>query len=357
VVNHGVHETCQVCTNGLQYFSSTRLRQSGRRLTDHLGSTVAITDSNGTLTSQQRYLPFGGTRTNVTTPNSPGTDFGYTGQRQLDAGMGGLMDYKARFYSPMLGRFVQPDTITPGGPQGLNRYSYVLGNPIKFDDPTGHSVDCGLGEQYCEVGKLNTTKRANDLLLSRRREADVDGLRTHWRGLPDDERSILSEGNWHEGSYDDYIQGGGVSPADTWHDPLTYIEIMVGVGGTLKAGYGLLVNYATINAEAGMLSIGSVGRYEKSGYTYFQLPDKIYNALDKIGYGDYTAAKLINRQVVANQIAQDKPAIMTLNYPGSPGGGTVMEIEMLYAAGYMEGTAGWLSVGAEKIFQPGTIIK
>jgi len=77
--------------SGLQYF-----------LTDHLGSTVAITDSNGTLTSQQRYLPFGGTRTNVTAPNSPGTDFGYTGQRQLDAGMGGLMDYKARFYSPML---------------------------------------------------------------------------------------------------------------------------------------------------------------------------------------------------------------------------------------------------------------
>jgi len=113
--------------SGLQYF-----------LTDNLGSTVAITDSNGTLTSQQRYLPFGGTRTNVTTPNSPGTDFGYTGQRQLDAGMGGLMDYKARFYSPMLGRFVQPDTIIPGGPQGLNRSSYVANNPVNFNDPTGH---------------------------------------------------------------------------------------------------------------------------------------------------------------------------------------------------------------------------
>gem|GEM_PF-5527920 len=142
MVNHGVHETCQVCTSGLQYFPSTRLRQSGRRLTDHLGSTVAITDSNGTLTSQQRYLPFGGTRTNVTTPNSPGTDFGYTGQRQLDAGMGGLMDYKARFYSPILGRFIQPDTIIPvaANPQSWNRFSYAINNPILYNDPDGHCV-------------------------------------------------------------------------------------------------------------------------------------------------------------------------------------------------------------------------
>ena len=65
-------------------------------LTDYLGSTVAVTNASGTLTSQQRYLPFGGARS---IPNSPiaGTDFTYTGQRMLDSGMGGIMDYKARF--------------------------------------------------------------------------------------------------------------------------------------------------------------------------------------------------------------------------------------------------------------------
>jgi len=61
--------------------------------TDHLGSVVAITDSTGTLTSQQRYLPFGQVRTDVPSPNVPSTDFTYTGQRSLDSGMGGLMDY------------------------------------------------------------------------------------------------------------------------------------------------------------------------------------------------------------------------------------------------------------------------
>jgi len=80
----------------------------------------------------------------VTAPNSPGTDFGYTGQRQLDAGMGGLMDYKARFYSPYLNHFTQPDSIVPdpANSQSLNRYSYALNNPIRYNDPSGHCPIC-----------------------------------------------------------------------------------------------------------------------------------------------------------------------------------------------------------------------
>ena len=76
----------------------------------------------GTLISQQRYLPFSEARTNIPSPNLPGTDFGYTAQRDLDPGMGGLMDYKARFYSPYLNRFIQPDTLIPdpSNPQAWN---------------------------------------------------------------------------------------------------------------------------------------------------------------------------------------------------------------------------------------------
>jgi hypothetical protein len=50
------------------------------------------------------------------------------------------MDYNARFYSPTLGRFTQPDTIIPGmaNPQSWNRYSYVGNNPILYKDPTDH---------------------------------------------------------------------------------------------------------------------------------------------------------------------------------------------------------------------------
>jgi len=93
------------------------------------------------MTSQQRYLPFGGVRTDLATPEYriTNTDLGYTGQRNLDDEIG-LMDYKFRFYSATLGRFISPDTITPDMTQGLNRYSYVNNRPVNFNDPTGHKA-------------------------------------------------------------------------------------------------------------------------------------------------------------------------------------------------------------------------
>lgn len=137
-------------------------------LADHLGSTVAVTNASGTLTSQQRYLPFGEERA---IPNSPilATDFGYTGQRLLDSGMGGIMDYKARFYSPSLGRFQQPDTLipNPANPQSWNRFSYVYNNPVKYNDPTGHAISCDVEEDCKEtrrVDKLSVGEYVNEKL-------------------------------------------------------------------------------------------------------------------------------------------------------------------------------------------------
>jgi hypothetical protein len=64
-----------------------------------------------------------------------------------------LLDYKARWYSPALGRFTQPDSIVPepGNPQAWNRYSYTLNNPVKYKDPTGHCVDAAT-VAFCAVG-------------------------------------------------------------------------------------------------------------------------------------------------------------------------------------------------------------
>jgi hypothetical protein len=55
------------------------------------------------------------------------------------------MYYRARYYHPALGRFVSADTIVPepGNPQSLNRYAYVLNNPLRYVDPSGHAVDPG----------------------------------------------------------------------------------------------------------------------------------------------------------------------------------------------------------------------
>ena len=67
----------------------------------------------------------------------PATDKQFTGH-QLE---GSLYYMQARFYDPVVGRFLAPDSIVPDpkNPQALNRYSYVLGNPLRYTDPTGNS--------------------------------------------------------------------------------------------------------------------------------------------------------------------------------------------------------------------------
>lgn len=45
----------------------------------------------------------------------------------------------ARWYDPQVSRWLSPDTIvpSPANPQSLNRYSWVLNNPLLYIDPTG----------------------------------------------------------------------------------------------------------------------------------------------------------------------------------------------------------------------------
>jgi RHS repeat-associated protein len=98
---------------------------------DHLGSIVAESNGVGTRTAVHAYGPYGepGTAAGQSLPER----FGYTGQQYL-AGLN-LYHYKARTYSPTLGRFIETDPL--GMPDGTNRYAYVGGNPISRTDPSG----------------------------------------------------------------------------------------------------------------------------------------------------------------------------------------------------------------------------
>ena len=122
-----------------------------------VGSASLTTNASGNPTSQLRYLPYGAPRTGYPTGSVP-TDLRFTGQRSEEASLGSLYDYGARFYSPVLGRFLSADTLvpSPGNPQSLNRYSYVLGNPLKYTDPSGHwscsdAYDPGCAENAEEL--------------------------------------------------------------------------------------------------------------------------------------------------------------------------------------------------------------
>jgi RHS repeat-associated protein len=112
-------------------------------LKDHLGSASVVTDASGNILGENRYYPFGETRLST---GSILTDKLYTSQREM-AGLG-IYHYGARFYSPKLGRFLSPDTIVQNftNPQTLNRFSYVINNPLRYTDPTGHVIPCEEGD-------------------------------------------------------------------------------------------------------------------------------------------------------------------------------------------------------------------
>ena len=101
---------------------------------DHLGSVSVVSDGSGDLLAAQLYYPYGEVRWRAGTLP---TDFGFTGQR-AEASIG-LLDYRARYYDPALGRFVSADTLVPepGNPQDLNRYAYVRNSPLRYTDPSG----------------------------------------------------------------------------------------------------------------------------------------------------------------------------------------------------------------------------
>ncbi len=104
---------------------------------DHLGSSSVITNASGTKVEEVHYYPFGETRTDT---GSYKVSHKFTSQ-ELDIETG-LYYYNARYYNPVLGRFISADTLVPDptNPQALNRYSYVLNNPIKYTDPSGHGA-------------------------------------------------------------------------------------------------------------------------------------------------------------------------------------------------------------------------
>jgi RHS repeat-associated protein len=81
---------------------------------DGLGSTIALTDSTGALAESYTYDVFGAatimaTNAQLFAASSVGNRFLFTGREYL-ADIG-LYDYRNRFYSPWLGRFLQTDPI------------------------------------------------------------------------------------------------------------------------------------------------------------------------------------------------------------------------------------------------------
>jgi RHS repeat-associated protein len=125
-------------------------------LQDHLKSSSSFVNQSGATLSTNYYLPYGGNRGGAAFSSLSTKRFtGQYHEKDLPGGEG-LSYYNARWYDAKLGRFLSPDSIVPNphNPQDINRYSYVLNNPLKYIDPSGHcyltpDVSVGSGPGGC----------------------------------------------------------------------------------------------------------------------------------------------------------------------------------------------------------------
>ncbi|HAV77845.1 MAG TPA: hypothetical protein DCX53_10900, partial [Anaerolineae bacterium] len=241
---------------------------------------------------------FGAPRTTPSFAAVTSTDLTYTSQRDLPGT--GLMDYKARFYSPALGRFTQPDTIIPGAanPQSWNRYSYVHNNPIRYNDPTGHWIVsawdiANIVWDIAEVRKDPSALNIGALVI------DVAAL--IMPAVPAG-AGLIARG------------AKVVSKGDDVADAVKAAQNLVKYGDKAKDAktwIGKILDVSVHNVESPHVVLGSYDDYIKyaqnaktvngKGHTYFDMPEKVWDVLK-----DGNSWKAVNKLFIYDQFDQGK---------------------------------------------------
>ena len=116
-------------------------------LSDMLGSSRVVADSNGNLLDDCDFLPYG---SELCVASSSGNHYLFTGlERDSESGLDHTL---YRQYASNFGRWLTPDAL--GGrridPQTLNKYSYIRDNPLTLTDPLGLYLCNGSGYQCKE---------------------------------------------------------------------------------------------------------------------------------------------------------------------------------------------------------------
>ncbi|MEW6697623.1 MAG: RHS repeat-associated core domain-containing protein [Bacillota bacterium] len=138
---------------------------------------VTLRDSTGAVIANYGYDPWGKIISTSGTLASANT-YRYRGYRYDE--VTGLYYLGARYYDPLIGRFISRDTMHgfKEDPQSLNLYAYVQNNPIMSIDPDGHVlfVLSPLGAAYLNaigvstVGAIFTAAAAKELTKPRNNE-------------------------------------------------------------------------------------------------------------------------------------------------------------------------------------------
>jgi RHS repeat-associated protein len=116
---------------------------------DHLGTIRRITGTGtpAAVLASHDYYPYG---LEATTAGQDTERMKFTGHERDLQGTSTVqtddLDYMhARYYNPNVARFLSVDPVrgNPRKPQTFNLYAYVAGNPLRFVDPTGRTIELG----------------------------------------------------------------------------------------------------------------------------------------------------------------------------------------------------------------------
>ncbi|MGQ0429579.1 MAG: RHS repeat domain-containing protein [Gammaproteobacteria bacterium] len=159
------------------------LRKSGGVTTpvylhpDLLGSPRKATNAAGAILWQEHFDPYGAKLNGVT------EKIGYTGHAHDPES--GYTYMQARFYDPLVGRFLSTDPIhfQDSNPFTFNRYAYANNNPFRYTDPTGMDA-CGTGTHIkggsainCRVaGSLQGANAKRGTGADEQRRKSIDNL-------------------------------------------------------------------------------------------------------------------------------------------------------------------------------------
>ena len=265
-------------------------------LSDLLYRAVALTDDEGAIVETYDCDAYGNTIAydsaesggwfsgDETATNNPKCQFIFTGRRfdpETSDATTQMYFYRARYYSPTLGRFISRDPIDYAG--GMNLYEYVGNSPAAFLDAMGLTKDCDvkrcyeLGNRYAElVEELENSlrPRARELYkkipdYSRR----IDKLRLRRDDLNESKKRVQQDANQ---MYND--MHGMLEQMTSANRKAKGITSQAGVkeslaieAGTQVARYGL-TKYAAFLVPGLNVAATVYGIYDvvSSGYTWIQ---------------------------------------------------------------------------------------